>query len=300
MKATYSLTARPRDAKGRFIKIKVSSAAVQRRDKYGRFVATSKLGLSKRNPKRLRDSQGRFINSSSVGKVYRDKHGRFAKVPLVWYRRKTALALPILILSIVGVFYFALQLNKPIVIEAPVAAQEASQSTDNEPDLSEVTVVLPKSEPTRLRVAKIDVDTSFVTITKKADGTIQVPSDPFAVGWYDKGPTPGEMGPAIVVGHVDRPGGTAVFWRLRELVPGDTFEVDRADGSVVKFKVDEVKLFPQSDFPSEEVYGNLDHAGIRLITCSGTFDRQKRKYSDNLVVYGSLVVEDQTVGYTNP
>ena len=300
MKATYSLTARPRDSKGRFVKVKITSAATQRRDKYGRFVAVGKLGMAKHNPQRLRDSRGRFISSNSTKKVYRDKHGRFAKVPPVWYRRKTTFALPILLLSIIGVFYFAWQLNKPIVIEAPVAAQEVNQPTQTAPDYSKVTVVLPKSMPTRLRIAKIGVDTSFVTITKKADGTIQVPSDPFAVGWYDKGPTPGEMGPAIVVGHVDRPGGTAVFWRLRELVPGDIFEIDRADGSVVKFKVDEVKLFPQSDFPSEEVYGNLDHAGIRLITCSGTFDRQKRKYSDNLVVYGSLVVGDQTVSYTNP
>src|SRR3989344_3867116 len=129
MKATYSLTARPRDAKGRFVKVKITSAATQRRDKYGRFVAVGKLGMAKHNPQRLRDSRGRFISSNSTKKVYRDKHGRFAKVPPVWYRRKTTFALPILLLSIIGVFYFALQLNKPIVIEAPVAAQEVNKPT---------------------------------------------------------------------------------------------------------------------------------------------------------------------------
>ena len=97
----------------------------------------------------------------------------------------------------------------------------------------------------------------------------------------------------------DRPGDVAVFWRLRELVPGDTFEIDRADGSTAKFKVDAVKQVPQSNFPTEEVYGNIDFAGIRLITCGGTFNRTTRHYSDNTIVFGSLITDNKPANSTS-
>jgi hypothetical protein len=69
----------------------------------------------------------------------------------------------------------------------------------------------------------------------------------------------------------------------------DIFEVQRVDGSTMKFKVDSVKQFSQSNFPTNEVYGNINYAGIRLITCGGTFNSQTHHYSDNTVVFGSLV-----------
>lgn len=263
----------------------------QRRDKYGRFVKSNKLGISVKNPARLRDSNGRFISQATAKKVYRDKRGRFTKPPLPWHKRKLALSIPVTI-GLAGIIIFGSQLYKPISIEEPVAAQEQISVPELKP--LEVTAIMPKSMPTRLIIPKISVDTSFIDITKKKDGTIEVPSDPFKVGWYDRGPTPGELGPAVVVGHVDRPGGTAIFWRLREMVKGDTFLIERADGSTAKFKVTSVKQFSQSNFPTEDVYGNIDHAGIRLITCGGTFNRSTQKYSHNTVVYGQLVVKEKT------
>lgn len=278
--------------KNRFIKTAPKRA--QKRDKYGRFVKVNRLGIAKSNPARIRDKNGRFVARSSLPqKIYRDKYGRFAKPSTPWFKSRYASLLPI-VLGICGAIFFGYQFNKPIVISEPVAASQTQVAESKEPEISKVAVVLPRSEPTRLRIAKIGVDASFTSLGKKTDGTIEVPSDPYVVGWYTKAPTPGELGPAVVVGHVDRPGGPAVFWRLRELVPGDTFEIDRVDGTTVKFKVDDVKVLPQTDFPTEAVYGNIDHAGVRLITCTGTWDRYQRRYSDNLVVYSSLVVENQS------
>jgi sortase (surface protein transpeptidase) len=191
-----------------------------------------------------------------------------------------------IILGIIGLAYFGSQLNKPTVIEAPVAAQTSESAPI---PISNVTVALQESMPTRLRIAKIGVNTSFVSIGKKADGTIEVPKGYEEVGWYNRGPTPGELGPAVVVGHVDRPGNTAVFWRLREMVPGDIFEIDRADGMTIKFRVDQIKQVPQDSFPTEEVYGNINYPGVRLITCGGTFNRSAHRYTHNTVVYGSML-----------
>lgn len=147
---------------------------------------------------------------------------------------------------------------------------------------------LAKSTPIRLVIPKIEVDTQIVPVDVRPAGDIALPDSFRQVGWYDRGPTAGELGPAIIVGHVDSTEGIAVFWRLRELALGDTFQVYRADGTTAVFKVLEVDQFSQSSFPAQNVYGNIKYAGIRLITCGGTFNSVTRHYDQNTVVYGTL------------
>jgi LPXTG-site transpeptidase (sortase) family protein len=146
------------------------------------------------------------------------------------------------------------------------------------------------SQPTRLIIPKIGVNAPSINLQLKADGTLETPNSATDVGWYRNSPTPGEIGPSVIVGHVDYVHiGPAVFWSLNKLQAGDIVEVQRVDGSTMKFKVDSVKQFSQNNFPTDEVYGNINYAGIRLITCGGTFNSQTHHYSDNTVVFGSLV-----------
>ena len=117
---------------------------------------------------------------------------------------------------------------------------------------------------------------------------MEVPPEGFPAGWYTGAPTPGERGPAIIAGHVDWTG-PAVFYRLRDLVPDDEVTVARADGSQAVFRVTEVKKFPKAQFPTALVYGNIDVAGLRLITCGGVFNHASGHYEDNIVVFAELV-----------
>lgn len=284
-----------RDELGRFTKTPIT--AQQRRDKYVRFAKNARLSWLRHHRSPVRDKNGRFASSTKQRLLKRDKLGRFTKTHPVW-PRQVAISLLFIILGVGGMLYFVLQLNRPIVIERPIAANSVP-SPVIAPINSKFPESLPRSEPTRLRISKIDLDTTFVSVGRKIDGTMETPSRYDIVGWYTGAPTPGEIGPAIIVGHVDRVGGIAIFWRLRELLPGDIFEVDRADGKTVKFKVDEVKQLPQDGFPTEEVYGNINYAGIRLITCGGIFNRQSRQYSDNTVVYGSLVPRQSNISSSN-
>ena len=64
--------------------------------------------------------------------------------------------------------------------------------------------------------------------------------------------------------------------------------VIREDGSVATFRVELVTESAKSDFPTDAVYGDLDHAGLRLITCGGEFDESSGDYADNVVVFASL------------
>ncbi len=118
-----------------------------------------------------------------------------------------------------------------------------------------------------------------------ADGSLAAPADFDRVGWFAGGTVPGDRGPAVVAGHVDSVAGPAVFYRLRELQPGDEVVVDLSDGRSVTFRVTGSLQAPKDAFPTEEVYGPTPDAELRLITCGGEFDRSVRSYEDNTVVF---------------
>jgi sortase (surface protein transpeptidase) len=151
---------------------------------------------------------------------------------------------------------------------------------------------LARSMPVQLRIQKINVDTSFeAPLALNADQTVSVPDAYDTVGWYVNGATPGEVGPSVILGHVDSYEGPAVFYSLGQLQKGDRIEIDRADGTTAVFIVDELIRYNQDDFPTERVYGPTDKPELRLVTCTGVFNAGKQRYSHNLVVYGSFAGE---------
>ncbi len=144
------------------------------------------------------------------------------------------------------------------------------------------------SAPVRLQVPAIGVDTSLENLGLLKDGELASPSTWQTAGWYTRGVRPGDSGPAIIAGHVDSYMGPAVFYDLSKLEAGDVALVTRADHSVVKFVVESKAQYPKSHFPTAEVYGPTPTPELRLITCTGIFDRSVRSYEDNLVVTAVL------------
>ena len=153
--------------------------------------------------------------------------------------------------------------------------------------------VLPASAPLALAIPAIGVQSPLLHLGQTVEGSLEVPAPGpryNEAGWYRYSPTPGSLGPAVIVGHVDSAEqGPSVFFRLGSLRPHDIVQVTRADGSVAVFAVDDVRRYSKSRFPSQLVYGNTDHAALRLITCGGAFDRDSGHYLDNIVVLASLV-----------
>ncbi len=147
----------------------------------------------------------------------------------------------------------------------------------------------PVAKPASVSIPSVGVESRLIRLGLNPDKTLQVPRSYSLAGWYTKGAAPGEVGPAVIVGHYDSVDGPAVFYRLKDLRPGQTVQVRRADGSNVKFAVDRVKRFGKNDFPTNEVYGSVDRPELRLITCGGSFDYRTRHYRDNLVVFAHLV-----------
>ena len=145
-----------------------------------------------------------------------------------------------------------------------------------------------RSAPVRVDIPAIGVASTLMPLGLKDDGTMEVPPGAFPAGWYTGAPTPGELGPAVVAGHVHWGDDAGAFADLTSLQPGDQVRVSRADGSTATFRVTRSEQFDKRAFPTELVYGDIDHAGLRLITCGGTYDRENERYLSN-VVYAKLI-----------
>jgi sortase (surface protein transpeptidase) len=148
---------------------------------------------------------------------------------------------------------------------------------------------LPASAPVALEIPSIDVKSSnFVDLQVGKNGTIDVPGSADEVGFYTGGPTPGQIGPAVLGAHVDSTKGPGIFYNLGAVKPGAKIHITRQDKTRATFVVDRVALYPKDDFPTEAVYhSDFDRAEIRLVTCGGTFHPVKH-YLDNVVVFGHL------------
>jgi hypothetical protein len=149
-------------------------------------------------------------------------------------------------------------------------------------------LILPESEPVAVSIPRIGVQSRLVELGLNADGAMEVPQDPAVAGWFSRGPAPGALGPAVIAGHVTWNGAHAVFHRLGTMRRGDEVTVTRKDGKTAVFTVTRVTQFSKSRFPTRAVYGQIDYAGLRLITCGGTYDSAGHKYLDNVVVFARL------------
>jgi LPXTG-site transpeptidase (sortase) family protein len=149
---------------------------------------------------------------------------------------------------------------------------------------------LAHSIPTWLQVPSIDAKSSLMRLGLNPDNTIEVPpvTQPLLAGWYENSPTPGQVGPAVILGHIDGSHEEGIFWRLHEVKVGDKVLVGRQDGSTVTFVVTKVQQVSKDQFPTPAVYGNTSDPEIRLITCGGVFDTKTHNYVDNTIVYGKM------------
>jgi len=173
----------------------------------------------------------------------------------------------------------------------PVLASGRGGGPAGQPGVAPVGMAPPlrSSVPVRVQIPAIAVDSPLTGLGLQHDGTMQPPPTGFPAGWYTGAPTPGQLGPAIIAGHVDWAGHPGVFYNLRDLKTGDRVIVARTDRRAAVFRVSRVEEFAKDAFPTGAVYGNIDHAGLRLITCGGSFDRQAASYRDNIVAFADLV-----------
>jgi sortase (surface protein transpeptidase) len=150
---------------------------------------------------------------------------------------------------------------------------------------------LAASAPTRVTVPSISAESSLVPTGLQENGSLEVPpvSEPMQASWFDQSPTPGEVGPSIVLGHVNGGGQPGIFANLKDVVAGSQVFIDRADGQRAVFEVSRVDTIPKDSFPTDAVYNDTANPQLRLITCGGDYDRSARSYLSNVIVYADFV-----------
>lgn len=185
-------------------------------------------------------------------------------------------------------------------LPGPVATQEqvtTASPTSAPPTVTATTRHRPRaanapiarSRPVLLSIPAIGVSVSLSELGLNADKTVQVPTDFQQPGWFHRGPSPGQNGSAVILGHVDSYKGPAVFFRIRELEQGDKVDVRLADGAVAHFVVRTVAMYAKKSFPARLVYGSHRGSELQIVTCGGTFDPGTGHYLSNIVAYTSLV-----------
>ncbi|MBW3667290.1 MAG: class F sortase [Actinobacteria bacterium] len=169
------------------------------------------------------------------------------------------------------------------VVSTPIfqpPSADASSSTEQAAETAG------RADPTVLHIPAIGVESELVALGLDVDKTIEVPEDFSVAGWYRHRARPGEVGPMVILGHVDSFEGPAVFFELNRLQAGDLVELTRSDGRIAVYEITSVEQFPKDDFPTDRVYDWSNAATLRLVTCGGNFDRDRRSYDDNVIAFG--------------
>src|SRR5207249_2712300 len=152
----------------------------------------------------------------------------------------------------------------------------------------------PRSMPIELSIPAIGVRTSLVHLSLNPDGTLQVPTSFSVAGWYALGPSPGQRGAAVIVGHVDSRQGPGVFYRLGVLAPGSLVRVTLSNRTTVSFRVYAVREFPRASSPPSLVSAPPPRPALGLVACGGPFDAHPRHYLDNVVVFAGSASRSAT------
>jgi sortase (surface protein transpeptidase) len=195
------------------------------------------------------------------------------------------------LVGLTGITYNVAALAKPSSLEPTATFTTQPKPKASTPAAAPAKpLTLPESTPTHITITSQDIDVDLIPVGLNADGSMETPPVlDWVAGWYKYSPTPGELGPAVIVGHVDSYQGISVFWNLRNVQAGDTIDVAREDGGTAHFRVTQLAQYDQNSFPTDTVYGNTSDAELRVITCGGTFDTSTGHYTQNTVVYATLV-----------
>jgi hypothetical protein len=160
--------------------------------------------------------------------------------------------------------------------------------------------IVPRVEPARIDIDKINAHSSLVPTGLKPDGSLDAVDvkQPEQASYYcikdpakicSSGVLPGQIGPAVVLGHIDGNKKKGIFHDLGQLAIGDKAVVTLKDGTILTFQAYKILQTAKAQFPTQIVYQPTTVPEIRLATCTGPFVGGSLGYNDNLIVFMSLV-----------
>jgi LPXTG-site transpeptidase (sortase) family protein len=193
-------------------------------------------------------------------------------------RKIVVIMLALVVLVAIGLTYFVSSHPTARIHPAPLKVPAANKtSTDAAYGL-----------PLRLQIPKLNVDANISYMGLTEDGDMDVPPDLINVGWYKYGTKPGDIGSAVIAGHLKGVKDLGVFTDLATLQLGDPIDVRNDRNEIITFVVRKTRTYAQDERPAE-IFANNGSAYLNLITCSGVWSNSQQRYSHRLVVFAERV-----------
>ena len=176
------------------------------------------------------------------------------------------------------------------VAETPTAAQAATSAPTATgvpaPSVAPTVAAVPRAgQPVRIQIPSIKVDAAIEYVGLTPEGNMDIPKNYDNTAWYEPGARPGDVGNAVIAGHVDSKTGIAVFWYLAKLKPGNEVFVVGADGVTRRFVVDALNSYGRTDAPLQRIFGPTAERHLNIITCDSSTPFADGHYASNVVVY---------------
>lgn len=142
--------------------------------------------------------------------------------------------------------------------------------------------------PLQLLIPAIGIDANIQLLGVSASGQMEVPDNIVDVGWFKMGSRPGEVGSAVIAGHLDgKQGEPGIFANLDKLTKGDLLMVKDDMGNSTVFVVRDKRAYDPGF--ANEVFSQNDGVHLNLITCDGVWEKNIKSYSKRLVVFADAV-----------
>ena len=180
----------------------------------------------------------------------------------------------------------------PRYVEPPVSHASLAAARSGPDPVVPPVVALPRSAPVSVSIPSLGVSSRLGPARGLSpEGTIDdapLSGSTWSLPWwYEDGPSPGEAGSAVLLGHVDSAAGAGhlgVFFRLGELKSGDTIMVTLENGLPTQWTVASTSVYSDAGFPDGLVYARTGEPTLRLVTCGGVFDWRTHRYESTVVV----------------
>lgn len=140
--------------------------------------------------------------------------------------------------------------------------------------------------PKKISLPFLGIDADIQEVGLASGGGMGAPSSFKKVGWFKLGARPGEIGNAVLAGHLDTysdKGG--VFWNLSKARSGDYIYITDDFGKKMRFRITRSESYNVFSAPMEEIFGSIGVPRLVLITCDGAWNSEKGGYDNRLVVF---------------
>jgi len=235
----------------------------------------------------MRDEDGvdKFILDLKEKPKPKRKRGKVAKILLGF--------LLLLLVVLICNFYFFQENSQKTSSEFLEKNEVEVEKVKSEEGVEKTEARLPTLIPLELEIPILNLRANIIEVGIDEEGNMAVPKNVKEIGWYEPGYFPGELGHAVLSGHVtSKLGLPAVFKDLKKVEIGDEFILYGANNKKMTFSVVDINIYDYKTAPLEKIFGKSDVPMVNLITCD-TGVWLGNSYQDRLVVSGVLVKEEE-------